>query len=284
METIKSPSASLCSQYDNQQYSDFEINLPKSNMTLLLVHKVILASKSDYFNAFINSKTEDALNNTYIVDEEREDLFEIIVKSLYCDIFAVKKEDQLELIIMLDKYCFQDQKIVVINNFVNAVSVDNVFQIIVDLDLDNKIYQNLKSNADWVLRKHAVELLDTNFQGYNSDQIFQILVFSQTLRNHKGLHKALEKWASNNDGEIPNIKDLLSLLDSSPKRKINDCAICRSKLTEPCIDCFYDAQKKPVDCMIVKGSCDHEYHAHCLNRWLLKRLVCPLCNTEWKNE
>ena len=36
-----------------------------------------------------------------------------------------------------------------------------------------------------------------------------------------------------------------------------------------------------VACSISKGSCNHIYHTHCIERWLKKRQNCPLDNESW---
>lgn len=59
----------------------------------------------------------------------------------------------------------------------------------------------------------------------------------------------------------------------------------------PCFD--YEAAEKgsPVDCVVClenfrKGdkcrmlpNCKHSFHAHCIDSWLLKTPICPLCRT-----
>ena len=33
-----------------------------------------------------------------------------------------------------------------------------------------------------------------------------------------------------------------------------------------------------VDCPVSQGKCGHEFHTHCLEQWLPKKRICPLCN------
>ena len=58
------------------------------------------------------------------------------------------------------------------------------------------------------------------------------------------------------------------------------CAICRIELGEPCMNC---AAHSFVDCPVSQGKCGHEFHTHCLEKWLLKNRICPLCSINWEN-
>jgi E3 ubiquitin-protein ligase RBX1 len=66
-----------------------------------------------------------------------------------------------------------------------------------------------------------------------------------------------------------------------------DCAICKSNLMEPCVDCQNDAQNtqqqdKKFECITATGDCGHSFHLHCINKWLSKRNVCPLDSQPWE--
>jgi RING-box protein 1 len=53
------------------------------------------------------------------------------------------------------------------------------------------------------------------------------------------------------------------------------CAICRLPLDETKAEC------RTIPSISV-GACQHAFHERCINRWLKKRGVCPLCSVEWK--
>jgi len=64
--------------------------------------------------------------------------------------------------------------------------------------------------------------------------------------------------------------------------QIENCAICRNHLMEPCIECQPNAINNNQDpCIAAWGQCNHAFHFHCINRWLKTRHACPLDNTEW---
>lgn len=62
---------------------------------------------------------------------------------------------------------------------------------------------------------------------------------------------------------------------------VDNCAICRNHLMEPCIDCQGNLQDKADECKAAWGQCNHAFHTHCITRWLKTRQVCPLDSTEW---
>lgn len=62
------------------------------------------------------------------------------------------------------------------------------------------------------------------------------------------------------------------------------CAICRNNLLDQCIECAAgdgDPEYAHEECHTAWGQCNHVFHRHCINRWLLSRSVCPLDNTAW---
>ncbi|KAL6926853.1 hypothetical protein ACO0SA_004961 [Hanseniaspora valbyensis] len=73
-----------------------------------------------------------------------------------------------------------------------------------------------------------------------------------------------------------------------------DCAICKSNLMEPCVDCQNDAHQQHSNssnpqnsmnnkdgCITATGTCGHSFHLHCITKWLQKRQVCPLDSQTW---
>ena len=96
------------------------------------------------------------------------------------------------------------------------------------------------------------------------------------------------------------------------------CAICRSDLSDFCVECATMAahgpmqllpsqrqqqrqQEQPVDdkkndddttstssatsiikCHVATGSCGHAFHKHCVSGWLRSHSVCPLCQDPWE--
>ena len=67
--------------------------------------------------------------------------------------------------------------------------------------------------------------------------------------------------------------------------KDQNCSICRISLNEMAIvavsasDDVHDNAHVFTD--VYKGSCGHMFHRACIERWLKRRPVCPLCLQPW---
>lgn len=72
----------------------------------------------------------------------------------------------------------------------------------------------------------------------------------------------------------------ISLICSS--KRINNetiCAYCRNDLDDLCNFCINS--KNDCICKTVIGVCSHEYHQHCIDSWIKRVPMCPLCKSKW---
>ena len=75
---------------------------------------------------------------------------------------------------------------------------------------------------------------------------------------------------------------------------IENCAICKELLCDPCLMCVLNEdneetdkeekkteEKSNIDCKPVWSACNHPFHDHCIKKWLDQQQKCPLCSTTW---
>lgn len=57
----------------------------------------------------------------------------------------------------------------------------------------------------------------------------------------------------------------------------NDCGICLQPFSLMCPEC-----KHPSECPPCTGQCEHSFHVHCIEQWVIKNRDCPMCRIKWK--
>ena len=77
------------------------------------------------------------------------------------------------------------------------------------------------------------------------------------------------------------IKDITLHGEWKWNNSYDTCPICRESLTNNCITCINTCNNS---CKVVNGKCGHYYHYHCIQEWLTKKNVCPMCNCNWQYE
>lgn len=64
--------------------------------------------------------------------------------------------------------------------------------------------------------------------------------------------------------------------------KIENCAICRYHIMDPCVECQKIINDITNDCSITWGICGHAFHFHCISKWLETKPICPLDTLKWE--
>ena len=57
--------------------------------------------------------------------------------------------------------------------------------------------------------------------------------------------------------------------------------MCREPKNSVCIECKA-SPSQTIPCTLATGVCQHQFHFHCISRWLKTRGTCPACNREWE--
>eukprot|EP01017_Pseudomicrothorax_dubius_P019744 TRINITY_DN2170_c0_g1_i3.p1 TRINITY_DN2170_c0_g1~~TRINITY_DN2170_c0_g1_i3.p1 ORF type:complete len:107 (-),score=8.08 TRINITY_DN2170_c0_g1_i3:34-354(-) len=85
--------------------------------------------------------------------------------------------------------------------------------------------------------------------------------------------------------EKPNrfeISTLKTVVLFSRQIDVENCAICRSRLRERCIQCMSSEASNETRCLVCSGTCDHTFHHHCIQGWVRQNNLCPLCRNAWQ--
>ncbi|RNF08425.1 uncharacterized protein Tco025E_07174 [Trypanosoma conorhini] len=59
-----------------------------------------------------------------------------------------------------------------------------------------------------------------------------------------------------------------------------ECLVCKLHLEESCLSCR-EKGRAVEDCPVVRGTCEHTFHEHCIKSWCLQRGECPVCFNVW---
>ncbi len=125
----------------------------------------------------------------------------------------------------------------------------------------------------------------SDFVTVTPDPIQELLVYCSFAEckwngplKKKNEHHRLEH--ENNDIECQFCKfngSLITYKTHLCKEYAGICAVCHNLLNKLCITCevIHDQQ----DCNISYLVCNHQYHNHCLLRWMRTRMSCPLCDS-----
>jgi ubiquitin len=63
---------------------------------------------------------------------------------------------------------------------------------------------------------------------------------------------------------------------------VDNCAICLEDVAGDCDACAANDTGHITICGLVTGKCHHTFHAHCVDRWVKTKRVCPLDQQEWE--
>lgn len=79
--------------------------------------------------------------------------------------------------------------------------------------------------------------------------------------------------------DIPKNEDRLD--ESMADEDEDVCGICRASYHAPCTNCRYPGES----CAIVLGRCGHNFHVHCISRWVdtpTSKGLCPMCRQKFQ--
>ena len=107
----------------------------------------------------------------------------------------------------------------------------------------------------------------------NNNEINNVDNNSHLSQNNSWIHQSF----SDNEDNSSDLNDGLDedLINSFPKTKIEDIGKLKEKKCIICLDEFKNGDENTT------VPCFHIFHPHCINKWLEKHNICPICKTEF---
>jgi len=165
---------------NNKNLSD--IRFIFSNKKIIYAHKIILISRSNYFNSLFNGLLKDYKKKELIINEFSYDVFFEIIKYIYTAKFEYKNLNIIELLEASNYYLLDNLKEQLFDIFINNLNVNNVLYLIdlSDIYYSEELFYNcckiILLNYELLYKnKTIIEEKLKNFKNINSKKVLKLL-------------------------------------------------------------------------------------------------------------
>jgi hypothetical protein len=152
----------LADLFNNEQLSDCSIVFTNNNQQLYL-HKLVLATSSDFFSACLLGGMRESIDGNIELDDEENTIPNVIIllQSLYTGFVQVQDSDSaIALLKIADKYQLKSLEPSLVDYIINKVNINNALtSFYLQLDRDNPVYARIFNMIYLVLRENKVTLL-----------------------------------------------------------------------------------------------------------------------------
>uniref|UniRef100_A0A0N5B6N2 BTB domain-containing protein n=1 Tax=Strongyloides papillosus TaxID=174720 RepID=A0A0N5B6N2_STREA len=191
----------------SESLSDVTLSI---NDVKLPAHKMVLASRSDYFKSLFNSGMKETVSCEVVLHESNIQAFKICLKYLYTgkiDFHSMAIDMAIDIFIISNKYAFEDLEELCTRYFKLNIEEQNICSILmVCLAYDLKEVENL---ALRYVDKHGNDILQLpEFLDLPGSCIENIISRNSFLADEENIFIAVQKWLSVNE-ERESFKDNL---------------------------------------------------------------------------
>ena len=201
IQHLKFLSDNLKSLLENPIHSDVTLKVEDS---LFPVHRIILASQSDYFRALLFGGLQESLPETREIElkELRAVPFKAILRYIYCgciDLSELKEEDILELLCLAHRYMVPNLVKALCDYLKSSVNLSNICAIYDVALLFN--HESLVNSCENFIDSNAENILLTDgFLQLSETAMFNIVSRNSFCAPEVDIFRGLLKWYENNHG------------------------------------------------------------------------------------
>ncbi|KAJ3646551.1 hypothetical protein Zmor_024135 [Zophobas morio] len=185
--------------YLNERYSDVTLIV---NDERLYAHKMILAVRSEYFEAlFYGGMQESLQTEIHLSDVSSNTAFKLLLKYIYgaCipEVTSANTDLNLEVLILAQKYCMLDLQDGILEQLKTVINLDNICSI---LNVSNQYsFMEIRDTCHHFVESKPLEFLRvTNFKDLSKDSLSGVLKRSTFYAPEIEIFNAVVQWCQKN--------------------------------------------------------------------------------------
>ncbi|CAK9303911.1 unnamed protein product [Gordionus sp. m RMFG-2023] len=178
----------------NKQFCDTTIKVDKKTY---LAHRIVLASKSEYFRGLFNTtynQNQDKANSIYVIDISSNNL-EKLLNFCYTGKFDINSQNVQETYVLADKYGFLSLLKFCINYLVNHLDIENCISVLHFAKQYNcKILEDAAQSFIWK-NFQSISEKSSEFLILNPSSLTNLLKSEElNVRSEEKAFEAVVKW------------------------------------------------------------------------------------------
>ncbi|XP_050435404.1 BTB/POZ domain-containing protein 9-like [Adelges cooleyi] len=197
--------------YLKDSFSDVVLLVDQERLS---AHRIVLASRSDYFRNFLYGGLQESDKREVEIHGVSITSFKIILKYIYTgrmNLDVLEDKEVLELFRLSDYFLFTNLKHSLYNHLRRNVNANNACLFFAMARI--KSYKELEVESLNFIRKHAIDVLESkDFLSLSADAIQEILNSKSVLANEIDVFRAVRRWINQNQQDNLDPRDKIKVL------------------------------------------------------------------------